>query len=115
MRSHDPFLHPAIGKVIKLVWYEGTTYRPVLVSHFGDRYQCSIEGCNEKEVPEAMVTVVATAVRTQFFYLLFTTYAIIRLRPRLLIVLTSHQLARYRGLISLPVHLGSCITGTAIY
>jgi Domain of unknown function (DUF6532) len=67
MRSQDPFLHPAVGKVIKAVWYEGTSRKPALASRFSDRYKCSLEGHDEKEVPGAMVTVAATAVRTRFF------------------------------------------------
>jgi hypothetical protein len=71
MRSQDPFLHPAVGKVIKAVWYEGSSRKPALASRFNNRYQCSIEGCNEKEIPEAMVTVAATAVCMQIIYPLF--------------------------------------------
>src|SRR5712672_712743 len=70
MRSQDPFLHPAVSKVIKAVWYEGSSRKPTLASRFSNRYQCSIEGSNEKEVPEAMVTVVATVVCIQILYLL---------------------------------------------
>src|SRR5712675_1569996 len=70
MRSQDPFLHPAVSKVIKAVWYEGSSCKPTLASRFSNRYQCSIEGSNEKEVPEAMVTVVATVVCIQILYLL---------------------------------------------
>jgi len=70
MRYQDPFLHPAISKVIKAMWYEGTSRKPALASRFNNKYQCSIEGCDEKEVPEAMVAVVATAVCTQIIYLL---------------------------------------------
>lgn len=64
MKSQDPFLHPAVGKVIKAVWYEGTARKPALASRFGNRHKCGIEGRDEKEVPEAMVTIAATAVRT---------------------------------------------------
>ena len=117
MKSSDPFLHPAVGKVIKAVWYEGTTRKAALASRFGNRYQCSIEGYNEKEVPEAMVTVAATAVCAQIVYLLFSflRYSIIRLRPLLLIVLISHWQAKYLGLISLLVYSKSCIPGIANY
>jgi hypothetical protein len=114
MRSQDPFLHPAVGKVIKAVWYEGTSRKPALASRFGHRHKSSLEGHDEKEVPEAMVTVAATAVRTQIVCTLLT-YAIVRLRPLLLTVLTSHWRARYIGLISPLVHSESCICGTAIY
>ena len=68
MRSRDPFLHPAVSKVIKAVWYEGTSRKPALASRFSNRYQCSTEEYDEKEVPEAMVTIAATAVCTQVFY-----------------------------------------------
>jgi hypothetical protein len=69
MRSQDPFLHPAVSKVIKAVWYEGTSRKPALASRFGQRYKCSLEGHDEKEVPGAMVTVAATAVRNQIVYM----------------------------------------------
>jgi hypothetical protein len=62
MRSQDPFLHPAVGKVIKAVWYEGTSRKPALASRFSSRHQNGVEEYNEQEVPEAMVTVAATAV-----------------------------------------------------
>ena len=61
MKSQDPFLHPAVGKVLKAVWYEGSSRKPALASRFGDR--CNVVGYEEKEVPEAMVTIAATAVR----------------------------------------------------
>jgi hypothetical protein len=79
MRSQDPFLHPAVSKVIKAVWYEGTSRKPALASRFGNRYQ----GCDETEVPEAMVTVAATAVSTCAVYLLFITYAIVQIEAAL--------------------------------
>ena len=61
-------MHPAVGKVIKAVWYEGSSRKPALASRFNDRHESSIEGCDEKEVPEAMVTVAATVVCTQIAY-----------------------------------------------
>jgi len=61
MKSQDPFLHPAVGKVLKAVWYEGSSQKPALASRFGNR--CSVVGYKGKVVPEAMVTIAATVVR----------------------------------------------------
>ena len=74
MQSQHPFLHPAVGKVIKAVWYEGSSRKPALASRFNDRYRHGTEGQNEKEVPEAMVTIAATVVYVFDFYYLLLIY-----------------------------------------